>query len=83
MMVCYLECACLALHAHGDLFTEVYDAVSDVAHRCADALMDEPTLLEALRPRLDAVVADAASDGHCADVLQEALGQLEADGEDE
>lgn len=83
LMVYFLECACLALQAYGDLFTEFYDAVSDVAHRCSDALADEPALLKALRPRLDAVVAGAAPDGHCADLLHEALCQLESDGDDE
>lgn len=80
LLVHCLESGRLATEAYGDLFSEFYDTMLEVAERCADELWDQSELIEVHRERLGTVLRAASRVGWgYGDALYDILGQVLCD----
>ena len=77
LLVHCLESGNLASEAYGDLFSEFYETMAEVAWQCADELADDAALLETVRPRVEAILESASHMGcRHAEALDQALGPV-------
>ena len=78
LLIHCLECGSLAIEAYGDLFSEFYDTMIEVAQRCSDELAAEVGSHEPLLPRIEAILAAASRTGWgYEDALHGAFEQLD------
>jgi hypothetical protein len=79
-----LECEQQAMAAYGDLFSEFYDTLLQVAERCCEEMDEAPELKASYRTRIEALVSAASRVGYWyGEGLYEVFAQLSWEDEDD